>query len=461
MFNVMAHHPHLRAHAQGLAALGRNGDSTLVHMNPREVMGLQRLAMAHGGSLTINPHTGLPEAFSLGKVLKAFVPMLAGMALAPFTGGLSAYAGWEAAAQAGVGMAAGALTNKLSGEANTLGSLLGAGVGGLSGGSLATSLMSSATPVAGQIGSTAGQAVEGAIPTATPISELAAPTSFNVATAGTGAAERAAIPSITQSTLSPTIVNNAAAAATRSSLPTGLSALASGAKNVTNSFDAFSKFAGANKYALSGATTSALAGMSPDTKNLNPLANQPAEYYNTSYHQKWNPETHTFEQGFTPGTWSSKYAGPGFQPQGPAQDPTNAKGPPGSFDNPYTGVGSFSDPYMDTVGMRGGGGIGSLNAFAHGGTTLGGYSDGGRLLKGPGDGMSDSIPARIVGDKPQPAALADGEFVVPADVVSHLGNGSTEAGSRKLYAMMDKVRQARTGRKKQAPQVKTNKFIPV
>jgi hypothetical protein len=98
---------------------------------------------------------------------------------------------------------------------------------------------------------------------------------------------------------------------------------------------------------------------------------------------------------------------------------------------------------------------------ASGGTmryNLGGYSDGGRMLKGPGDGMSDSIPASIAGK--QPARLADGEFVVPADVVSHLGNGSTDAGAKKLYNMMDKIRKARTGKKKQAPAVKAHKFMP-
>lgn len=98
--------------------------------------------------------------------------------------------------------------------------------------------------------------------------------------------------------------------------------------------------------------------------------------------------------------------------------------------------------------------------FAGGGDVghLGGYSDGGRLLKGPGDGMSDNIPASI-SDK-QPARLADGEFVVPADVVSHLGNGSTDAGAKQLYAMMDKVRQARTGNKKQGKQINPAKFLP-
>ena len=93
-----------------------------------------------------------------------------------------------------------------------------------------------------------------------------------------------------------------------------------------------------------------------------------------------------------------------------------------------------------------------------GGGELGGYSDGGRMLKGPGDGMSDSIPGTI--NNKQPARLADGEFVVPADVVSHLGNGSTDAGAKRLYDMMDKVRQARTGTKKQGKQIKADKYLP-
>jgi hypothetical protein len=72
--------------------------------------------------------------------------------------------------------------------------------------------------------------------------------------------------------------------------------------------------------------------------------------------------------------------------------------------------------------------------------------------------MSDNIPAQI-GQK-QPARLADGEFVVPADVVSHLGNGSTDAGAKQLYKMMDKIRAARTGRKAQGKQINPNKFLP-
>ena len=82
----------------------------------------------------------------------------------------------------------------------------------------------------------------------------------------------------------------------------------------------------------------------------------------------------------------------------------------------------------------------------------------GGYLDGQGDGMSDSIPATIEGK--QPARLADGEFVIPADVVSHLGNGSTKAGSKRLYAMLDKVRKARTGTKKQGKQINPAKYMP-
>jgi hypothetical protein len=92
---------------------------------------------------------------------------------------------------------------------------------------------------------------------------------------------------------------------------------------------------------------------------------------------------------------------------------------------------------------------------------LGDYSDGGRLLRGPGDGVSDSIPAMI--GKRQPARLADGEFVVPARIVSELGNGSTEAGARKLYAMMDRIQSARgktVGKGKVAKNSRSEKYLP-
>jgi len=126
----------------------------------------------------------------------------------------------------------------------------------------------------------------------------------------------------------------------------------------------------------------------------------------------------------------------------PSQMPTSAQQAMASYEpatNPLTGT--------------------PIANFARGGISdLGGYSDGGRMTKGPGDGMSDSIPASIAGKRP--ARLAQGEFVVPADVVSHLGNGSTDAGAKQLYSMMDRVRKARTGRKAQGKQIKADKMIP-
>lgn len=139
--------------------------------------------------------------------------------------------------------------------------------------------------------------------------------------------------------------------------------------------------------------------------------------------------------------------------------------------NPYTGepVGyadggdiTAAAPSVENAAARVLSASPMMPQYATGGgiESLGGYASGGnpRLLKGPGDGMSDNIPA-VIGNK-QPARLADGEFVVPADVVSHLGNGSTDAGAKHLYAMMDKVRTARTGKKAQGKQIKPEKYLP-
>jgi hypothetical protein len=123
--------------------------------------------------------------------------------------------------------------------------------------------------------------------------------------------------------------------------------------------------------------------------------------------------------------------------------------PPLSYDparyDPEVGTKMVSRPGMA------GGGLADLGGYAD-------YAGGGRMLKGPGDGMSDSIPAVIAGK--QPARLANDEFVVPADVVSHLGNGSSDAGAKQLYRMMDKVRAARTGKQAQAKQINPNKYMP-
>ena len=83
----------------------------------------------------------------------------------------------------------------------------------------------------------------------------------------------------------------------------------------------------------------------------------------------------------------------------------------------------------------------------------------GKYLDGPTDGMADKLPANI--DGKQEARLSHGEFVIPADVVSHLGNGNSSAGAERLYSMMDRIRQARTGTKKQGKQINPDKYVPV
>lgn len=112
-----------------------------------------------------------------------------------------------------------------------------------------------------------------------------------------------------------------------------------------------------------------------------------------------------------------------------------------------------SDTYQQDQSGLARGGIASLPK-----SYLGSYSDGGQLLRGPGDGVSDDIPATIANR--QPARLADGEFVIPARIVSELGNGSTEAGARKLYAMMDRIKKARNKANDIAADTKTDRYLP-
>lgn len=147
-------------------------------------------------------------------------------------------------------------------------------------------------------------------------------------------------------------------------------------------------------------------------------------------------------------------SGPEDDPNNPLRryrfDPNRYR--PGARGYADGGIASVAPPGYDMI-------VGEMPMYARGGISdLGSYSDGGRMLKGAGDGMSDSIPGVIAGKRP--ARLADGEFVVPADVVSHLGNGSTDAGAKQLYKMMDKVRAARTGTKKQGRQINPRRFMP-
>jgi hypothetical protein len=175
---------------------------------------------------------------------------------------------------------------------------------------------------------------------------------------------------------------------------------------------------------------------------------------------RFNPVTQQFEGAFAaPGDASKKSLFDDGMYRDRYYDPSNSgggdSGGNASGGNADGGPGAGSDAggnyaYGGSVGYNQGG-ISSL----------GSYSDGGQLLKGPGDGVSDSIPAQI-GAK-QPARLATNEFVVPARIVSELGNGSTDAGAKQLYAMMDRVQKARKksiGKGKVAVDSKAHKLLP-
>ena len=157
---------------------------------------------------------------------------------------------------------------------------------------------------------------------------------------------------------------------------------------------------------------------------------------------------------------------------GPVEQMSNANAVGANTGFPMADInrGAYATPYQQPISQNvlTGGQDTRVDAYtgeerlAEGGiASLGGYSDGGRLLKGPGDGVSDSIPATI-GDR-QPARLADGEFVVPARIVSEIGNGSTDAGARELYKMMNRVQSARgktVGKNKVAKDTRASKYLP-
>lgn len=188
-------------------------------------------------------------------------------------------------------------------------------------------------------------------------------------------------------------------------------------------------------------------------------ASATSQNQSSGYSYSYDPKTMQFMQMIGGNKVSGGIATPMAAPMQP-RNPTQPLIP--SIDIPayqtpeqQLGLGGFYD-YMNQQ-------MGGYGGYAAGGgvSTLGDYSDGGRLLKGPGDGVSDSIPASI-GNR-QPARLADGEFVVPARIVSEIGNGSTEAGARKLYAMMERVQRARrktTGKNQVARNTKAERLLP-
>ena len=547
--------------ANQMQSTGRGGDTMLVHMNPKEVAGLQQLAMAHGGSLTINPETGLPEAGFLSRIL----PMVVGAGLMMIPGmqplGAAAITG------AGYGVAKGSLKEGLM-----------AGLGAYGGAGLASGLTAAGADAAG--------------------AAVAAPT-LTADAAANAATLSSYVPQVQAAT-------NVAATAPWSAAAKGFSAL--GTEGGRSAF-----MAGMPAYSGMAAGSGLLGALTPEKQRLGAGTQKslirPYTFERTQNQNAYLPRTGTSEQNYFNDSYTAlpTYSAPGpeyaaegglmgFAVGGPIEtmsamnavgenlgypqsqfktdiysnpnvqrpeamnmiapsgdssvdpytgeqkfasggtstatpkttggyeysydpktqqftqlsEPTPVKAKPSGFfgsgvidalgqipqepetpAKPFTPVvtGGLAQPAMQAqraapvqrdipayqtpeqqLGLDGFydymnqqlAGMSGYQGFAEGGVShLGGYSDGGRLLRGPGDGVSDSIPASI-GNR-QPARLADGEFVVPARIVSELGNGSTEAGARKLYAMMDRVQHARrksVGKNKVAVNSKADRHLP-
>ena len=556
--------------AQHLSSHGRGNDSTLVHMSPREVSSLNAIAKAHGGQLTTNPHTGLPEAGFLESIL----PMAAGFALN--------------AAMPGSGMLVPALVG--GGTALLTGSLekgLMAGLGAYGGANLGASLAQQGVEQATAQQLAQDQAFQAtqaqAVGNAASLGQ--APVNFaNEAFVGPhmpAAYDPAAFATQAQNITEPIRQAQAAALEKQTAdyagktfgekLSQNFSTLTSpgGASGlfdkVTSSPMSLLKTVGSSaapavseamkpktpeeekadtsmgqRYAYSPGYVNPMPGASATGQEqtfMNPLyrpvsdaeakkiygyadggvpsANPAAPPVPTSYTAAqpttpvsmpipaFNipnvnsmadlvraPESQGLVNAYlnrpapvdvrsdfnsymqdTLGAQPARVANSGVRAA--VANPTAASDAQYIF-NANTQQYEKNPAYKDTTTKKKKGTLGSVGPMgpgvfgrAAGGSisdahyNLGGYSDGGRLLRGPGDGVSDSIPA-VIGKK-QPARLADGEFVVPARIVSELGNGSTEAGARKLYAMMDRIQSARgktVGKGKVAKNSRSEKYLP-
>jgi hypothetical protein len=422
--------------AQGLASLGRYGDSMLMHVSPAEVAGLSALGKMTGHKLHTNPHTGMPEAFDFGSFLASLLPTAAGFMMGGPAGAALGLKGTAATlAPIAAGMATGAAVAGAKGEDMLTGTLMG-GLGGFGGGNLAGSFGKMGANTAAQ---TAQEAIKGGYVPGT------------VEGANVGLQSQIMPASMTASApaIAPTVGEN---------IMSGVSQFA--ADPMGKGYEAF-KTAGGSAFDL--ASPVGMAGFSAmQPEPLDPKLALEAEEKRKAEENKYrDPRTGLLNltqaspglrlaTGGTVNTNSSTISSGGIEDLYGTNDQTT-----GTQDLSKDGYGIGR---LENLASQGSNAKAADTFYAMGGPIA--FAKGGHqgYLDGAGDGMSDSIPATIEGK--QPARLADGEFVIPADVVSHIGNGSSKAGSKQLYAMLDRIRKARTGHTKQGKEIKPNKYMP-
>ena len=561
--------------AQGIASLGRGDDTMLVHMSPIEVKSLQAMAQQHGGSLTINPHTGLPEAGFLSAILPIAAGIVGNMILPGIGGalgaGLASYAtdgqklmpavlaGVGAYGMSGIGDSLDA-AGAASGGLDTIPSYTGDPTVPPAGG-IAPSEPS--TPFEPPAGGMPGTSAAGSFYPESPAGTTAAAYPSNPGSGGQGSygapGTTSPVPTAPDPIFGSQKLGNIVAGAqqpgalsdallSKNGLMAGVGLLGSGLfgnplnsgtttmpnnTNVTSSnYVPITQGYNTNAQFPTGARpvgSSEYNYFPTGTLSPNQPGNSLANYNTSNLGLKRGGITRLLASGGStdaPGPYAQDQqgAGPyGMPPMGfnEALQALAADVPQGASPGRSSAMQAAQQAEAQRVAaekaqqaqmlqfarMGGKGGIGGLNAGAAGGAVkyfaTGGYNTpvaapvyaaasdplsadafsssldnnyygqamaaggvpgdhpvGGMLLKGPGDGTSDDIPAVINGHTGQTrAALADNEFVVPADVVAHLGNGSSDAGARKLYGMLDRVRKAKTG-KKEMPRDIPNGVMP-
>jgi len=456
----------IRQLSSEVAKRGRNGDTMLIHVNPREVAGLQYLGEKYGAKMTVNPDTGLPEAFNFMR----FMPMIAGAALSPFI--------TPVGAAAVVGAVEGVRTK------NMMGGLKGA-LGAYGGASLGTSLANFGAEGLGQSavgsGTTVGtDALNAAVPPPpTPVIPTADTT---VASIDAGA-----------KSLTPTFSNvgpDQAGELLRSGQispdayakyaqgysqgvsqynPTTFSNMGEGISRGFTDPMAAGKALIANPMSTAATVGSIAIGSQEEPQPYKPpekktyASSTPAEPYKRKYAENPDPYSSLEYRYFgKEGGVVNMQAGGKLSKIGmPAgltdeyktymqqlQQMINQKGSTLTLPQSATPVSQPGFSTQMTAASR-------PNMYAPGGITR--IQKEGQV-RGNGDGMEDKVYGNIEGR--QKVALSRDEFIVPADVVSGIGNGSSNAGADKLYKMMDRVRKARTGIKKQGKQIKGDRYVP-
>jgi hypothetical protein len=458
------------AAAQQTQSKGRGQDTMLVHMTPGEVKGLQALAMSQGGSLTINPQTGLPEAGFLRRIL----PALLGAGLTIASGGTLTPLMAAGIVGGGYGVAKGSLKEGLMAG---LGAYGGAGLGaGLTAAGATTAEGLAATEAAKQATgqALADEAAKNAFLETGAVTSEAAKQAVGQ-TIGDQATRNAFLEANISNTLPPVSTYAATATPAQIAAQQGVSGnLSMAGRGLEGLMSEQGRTAfmgpqglGSAPYSGTASVMTAARAMTPEPEPLKTtdtfIRPYSLDISNPSGTPQYTPqdtrERQQVRYAYSPQPIYKAAQGGIAALNGQTYDDEYGR-------DEYEEGGSVKkrksrslkgDPYYKFAQDRRDSSMEASIAqnFAKGGL---GAALPPRFLSGGGDGMSDSIKANI--DGKQEARLADGEFVVPADVVSHLGNGSSKAGAKKLYAMMDKIRKARTGRERQAPEVNARRYMP-